>query len=107
MQAVLDDLALGDALEVEARAHAFGVLCDESGALALGRQAAVVVRPGGEALRRRRNHIAQHLAPEPRDPLGFRAVEGDLDLLDRCHPSSVAHNAAVRRGVPPVIVHGG
>src|SRR4051794_26742730 len=68
MQPVLDDLALGHALEVQPRPRARGVV---------GRRRAllvVVLRP-----------VTQRLGPEAGDADGLRAVEGDLELLDRWH----------------------
>src|SRR6516165_5756142 len=53
------------------------------------RQRAIEVVPGGEPLRWRRYDVPQHLAPETSDALRFCAVEGDLDLLDRRHRSSI------------------
>src|SRR5689334_1259518 len=43
----------------------------------------------GETLRWRRYDVPQHLAPETSDALRFCAVEGDLDLLDRRHRSTI------------------
>src|SRR4051794_2051531 len=68
MQPVLDDLALGHALEVQPRPRARGVV---------GRRRAllvVVLRP-----------VTQRLGPEAGDAHGLRAVVGDVDLLARGH----------------------
>src|SRR6516165_168122 len=53
------------------------------------RQRAIEVVPGGEPLRWRRYDVPQHLAPETSNALRFCAVEGDLDLLDRRHRSTL------------------
>jgi len=71
MQPVLDDLRLGHALEVQARPHAGGVD-------ARGRRPVIIV-----VVVVRWDDVPEHLAPEPGDALGFGAVEGDLELLDR------------------------
>src|SRR5262245_32138840 len=89
MQPVLDDLAFGNALEEQSRAHTRGINACERCTLMLGRQGAIDIVPGSKPLRWRRYDVPQHLAPEPSDALRFRAVEGDLDLLDRRHRSTV------------------
>src|SRR6516165_3190856 len=55
----------------------------------LGRQRAIEIIPGSKPFRWRRYDVPQHLAPETGDALWFRAVEGDLELLDRCHQSTI------------------
>ena len=57
--------------------------------LILRRQRAIEIVPGGEPLRWRRYDVPQHLAPETSDALRFCAVEGDLELLDRRHRSTI------------------
>jgi hypothetical protein len=49
------------------------------------RQRAIEIVPSGKPLRCRWYDVPQHVAPEPGGALRFRAVEGDLDLLDRRH----------------------
>src|SRR5690606_36739237 len=83
VHAVLHDLALGDALEEQPRAGAGGVAAREPRVPLLGRERGVRVVPRGVPLGRRGRDVAQHLAPEPGDALGLRAVERDLDLPDR------------------------
>src|SRR5215467_8155502 len=68
----------------------------------LRRQRAIEVVPRGEPLRWRRYDIPQHVAPETSDALRFCAVEGDLELLDRRHRSTIeAGSFAVSTGPPP------
>src|SRR5580704_8450740 len=55
----------------------------------LRRQRAIEIVPSGEPFRWRRYDIPQHLAPETSDALRFCAVEGDLELLDRRHQSTI------------------
>src|ERR1700724_849763 len=55
----------------------------------LRRQRAIEIVPGSNPLRWRRYDVPQHLAPETSEALRFCAVEGDLDLLDRCHRSTI------------------
>src|SRR3954453_7704710 len=55
----------------------------------LGRQRAIEIVPSGKPLRWRRYDVPQHVAPETSDALRFCAVEGDLDLLDRRHRSTI------------------
>src|SRR5450759_3495593 len=55
----------------------------------LRRQRAIEIVPGSKPLRWRRYDVPQHLAPETSDALRFCAVEGDLDLLDRRHRSTI------------------
>ena len=82
VDAVLGHLAFGHALEVQTRADPRGIDAGEPRALLLGRHRVLEVVPRFEVLERR-HEVPQHLAPEPTDALGFDAVEGDLDLLDR------------------------
>src|SRR4051794_20697116 len=82
---VLDDLALRHPLEVQPRALPRRIDTGVRRTLLLDRQRAVELVPAGETLRRRRDDVPQHLAPEAGDPLRIRTVEGDLELLDRCH----------------------
>src|SRR6266446_4071878 len=55
----------------------------------LRRQRAIEIVPSSKPLRWRRYDVPQHLAPETSDALRFCAVEGDLDLLDRRHRSTI------------------
>src|ERR1700751_2247895 len=55
----------------------------------LRRQRAIEIVPGSKPLRWRRYDVPQHLAPETSDALRFCAVEGDLELLDRRHQSTI------------------
>src|ERR1022692_4911721 len=55
----------------------------------LRRQRAIEIVPGSKPLRWRRYDVPQHLAPETSDALRFCAVEGDLDLPDRRHRSTI------------------
>src|SRR5918994_7511899 len=55
----------------------------------LRRQRAIEIVPRSKPLRWRRYDVPQHLAPEPGDALRFCAVEGDLELLDRRHRSTI------------------
>jgi hypothetical protein len=71
----------------------------------LRRQRAVEIVPGSKPLRWRRYDVPQHLAPETSDALRFCAVEGDLDLPDRCHRSTIAAGSfAVSTGPTAVIM---
>jgi hypothetical protein len=45
--------------------------------------------PRGKPLRWRRYDVAQHLTPKTSDALRFCAVEGDLELHDRRHRSTI------------------
>src|SRR6266702_4563689 len=68
----------------------------------LRRQRAIEIVPGSKPLRWRRYDVPQHLAPETSDALRFCAVEGDLDLLDRRHRSTIeAGSFVVAAGPPP------
>ncbi|CAM5570848.1 hypothetical protein SGLAM104S_09843 [Streptomyces glaucescens] len=80
---VLGGLAFGDALEEQSRPHTGGIAAGEPRTPVLRGLGAVVIVPSGEPRRRRRYDVPQHLAPEASEPLGFRTVEGDLELLDR------------------------
>src|SRR6476661_9614304 len=107
MHPVLDDLALGDALEEESGTHPGGVDAGEGRALALRRLLSIELLPRGIPLRRRRHDVAQHLTPEARDALRCCAVEGDLDLPDRRHrPTIGAIGSAVRWKVRRKADHG-
>src|SRR5579862_2609046 len=86
---VLDDLAFGNALEEQPRAYPGGINAGEPGTLLLRGQRAIDLVPRGEPLRRRWYDVPQHLAPEASEALGFRAVEGDLDLPHRCHRPTI------------------
>src|SRR2546423_7939230 len=55
----------------------------------LRRQRAIEIVPRSKPLRWRRYDVPEHLAPETSDALRFCAVEGDLDLLDRRHRSTI------------------
>src|SRR6185437_13285720 len=60
----------------------------------LRRQRAIEIVPGSKPLRWRRYDVPQHLAPETSDALRFCAVEGDLELLDRRHRSTIEARGA-------------
>src|SRR6184192_3822389 len=60
----------------------------------LRRQRAIEIVPSSKPLRWRRYDVPQHLAPETSDALRFCAVEGDLDLLDRRHRSTIEAGSA-------------
>src|SRR6266705_1279505 len=68
----------------------------------LGRQRAIEIVPRSKPLRWRRYDVPQHLAPETSDALRFGAVEGDLDLLDRCHRSTIEAGSFVVSTGPPL-----
>src|SRR5215475_10466816 len=89
MQPILDDLAFGNALEEQSRAYTRGINACEPCTLILRRQRAIEIVPSGEPFRWRRDDVPQHFAPETSDALRFCAVEGDLDLLDRRHRSTI------------------
>ena len=61
----------------------------------LRRQRAIEIVPSSKSLRWRRYDVPQHLAPETSDALRFCAVEGDLDLLDRRHRSTIEGDPAI------------
>ena len=61
------------------------------------RQRAIEIIPSSKPLRWRRYDVPQHLAPETSDALRFCAVEGDLDLLDRRHRSTIEARPSHRR----------
>src|SRR5260370_14798720 len=67
----------------------------------LRRQRAIEIVPGSKPLRWRRYDVPQHLAPETSDALRFCAVEGDLDLLDRRHRSTIEAGSFVGSPGPP------
>src|SRR5437016_13414260 len=68
----------------------------------LRRQRAIEIVPSSKPLRWRRYDVPQHLDPETSDALRFCAVEGDLDLLDRRHRSTieVSLESLVLAGLP-------
>src|SRR5215469_1846914 len=68
----------------------------------LRRQRAIEIVPGSKPLRWRRYDVPQHLAPETSDALRFCAVEGDLDLLDRRHRSTIEAESFVVSTGPPL-----
>src|SRR5262252_6219028 len=68
----------------------------------LRRQRAIEVVPGGKPLRWRRYDVPQHLTPETSDSFRFCAVEGDLDLLDRRHRSTIGAGSFVVSTGPPL-----
>src|ERR687891_1278586 len=59
----------------------------------LRRQRAIEIVPSSKSLRWRRYDVPQHLAPKTSDALRFRAVEGDLELLNRRHRSTIGEGA--------------
>src|SRR6266436_4457067 len=68
----------------------------------LRRQRAIEIVPSSKPLRWRRHDVPQHLAPETSDALRFCAVEGDLDLLDRRHRSTIEAGSFVVSTGPPL-----
>src|ERR1700687_2148658 len=66
------------------------------------RQRAIEIVPSSKPLRWRRYDVPQHLAPETSDALRFCAVEGDLDLLDRRHRSTIEAGSFVVSTGPPL-----
>src|ERR1039457_4850347 len=68
----------------------------------LRRQRAIETVPGSKPLRWRRYDVPQHLAPETSDALRFCAVEGDLELLDRRHRSTIEAGSFVVSTGPPL-----
>src|SRR6266496_2053484 len=68
----------------------------------LRRQRAIEIVPGSKPLRGRRHDVPQHLAPETSDALRFCAVEGDLDLPDRRHRSTIKAGSFVVSTGPPL-----
>ena len=71
----------------------------------LRRQRAIEILPSSKPLRWRRYDVPQHLAPETSDALRLCAVEGDLELLDRRHRSTIAARPSHRRtGRGPVLL---
>src|ERR1022692_1582650 len=68
----------------------------------LRRQRAIEIVPGSKPLRWRRYDVPQHLAPETSDALRFCAVEGDLDLPDRRHRSTIEAGSFVVSTGPPL-----
>src|SRR6516164_4933528 len=71
------------------------------------RQRTIEIVPRGKPLRWRWYDVPQHVAPETSDALRFCAVEGDLELLDRRHRSTIeAVPFAVCRHPPAALVRG-
>src|SRR6266581_1283201 len=68
----------------------------------LRRQRAIEIVPSSKPLRWRRYDVPQHLAPETSDALRFCAVEGDLDLPDRRHRSTIEAGSFVVSTGPPL-----
>src|SRR5207244_6337764 len=68
----------------------------------LRRQRAIEIVPSSKPLRWRRYDVPQHLAPETSDALRFCAVEGDLELLDRRHRSTIEAGSFVVSTDPPL-----
>src|SRR5271169_422559 len=68
----------------------------------LRRQRAIEIGPASKPLRWRRYDVPQHLAPETSDALRICAVEGDLDLLDRRHQSTIKPGSFVVSTGPPL-----
>src|SRR5216683_4009672 len=68
----------------------------------LRRQRAIEIVPRSKPCRWRRYDVPQHLAPETSDALRFCAVEGDLDLLDRRHRSTIEAGSFVVSTGPPL-----
>src|SRR5215217_4088639 len=68
----------------------------------LRRQRAIEIVPSSKPPRWRRYDVPQHLAPETSDALRFCAVEGDLDLLDRHHRSTIEAGSVVVSTGPPL-----
>ena len=68
----------------------------------LRRQRAIEIVPASKPLRRRRYDVPQHFAPETSHALRFCAVEGDLDLLDRRHRSTIEAGSLVVSTAPPL-----
>src|SRR6266536_4100092 len=68
----------------------------------LRRQCAIEIVPSSKPLRWRRYDVPQHLAPETSDALRFCAVEGDLELLDRRHRSTIEAGSFVVSTGPPL-----
>src|SRR5260370_41633041 len=60
----------------------------------LRRQRAIEIVPGSKPLRWGRHDVPQHLAPKTSDALRVCAVEGDLELLDRRHQSTIEARVA-------------
>src|SRR5580704_18490117 len=68
----------------------------------LRRQRAIEIVPSSKRLRWRRYDVPQHLAPETGDALRFCAVEGDLELPDRRHRSTIEAGSSVVSTGPPL-----
>src|SRR6266480_4747730 len=69
----------------------------------LRRQRAIEIVPSSKPLRWRRYDVPQHLAPETSEALRFCAVEGDLDLLDRRHRSTIEAGLSSSPRPPPLL----
>src|SRR5690349_21946709 len=70
----------------------------------LRRQRAIEIVPGSKPLRWRRYDVPQHLAPETSDALRFCAVEGDLELLNRRHRSTIEAGLSPSPQARPVLM---
>lgn len=87
---ILDSLAFGHPLKEQTRADTGGVDAGEPGALHVRRQGAVELVPVSEPGWGRRHDVTQCLTPEASDPLGCRAIEGDLELTYCCHHQTIS-----------------
>src|SRR6516165_9814033 len=101
MQPVLDDLAFGNALEEQPRARTGGINAGERRTLMLRGQRAIEIVPASKPLRWRRYDVPQHVAPETGHALRIRAIEGDLELPDRRHQSTLDAGVVRRLRGPP------
>src|SRR5260370_11892933 len=68
----------------------------------LRRQRAIEIVPGSNPLRWRRYDVPQNIAPETSEALRFCVFEGDLDLPDRRHGSTIAAGSFVVSAGPPL-----
>ncbi len=93
VQPILDDLAFGNALEEQARAHPRGIDAGERLILMLRRQRAFEIVPRRKPFRWGRYDVPQHLAPKACDALRLCAVERDLELPDGRHRSTIGTRA--------------
>ena len=73
----------------------------------LRRQRAIEIVPGSEPLRWRWYDVPQYLAPETSEALRFCAIEGDLDLLDRRHRSTIEASASSSPRARGIVVSNG
>ena len=96
---VLHHLALGHALEEQARPHPRSGSTHAKAEPCRSRRAERLLEfvPRGEAGRGRRYDVSQYVAPEQRDALRIRAIEGDLNLLHGGHRSTVEARTDDRR----------